>query len=500
MTGQSFDGEKCADCSVAPVFLGFAVLVTVLAVFVVQLKSLGNVSVRARLGWMSSMQQSLGLVLTTAQTLSLLGQLGLLGQNAQRDELPDMHPGSGQFQEALDGTGNRQSPKSAFGEALLDMLVLKPSMLQPECFVGYDPVAHYGFSVGMLFFFAFLFVCFAAVVKILRRQSDGAHLIRVGLSIIRLAFIPIVLNSALVLQAYSHPGDSNGSSSLTDYPSVLVGSEEHYYLLTLSAAVLCLMVLPFLSVCLLGAMWGPQSLGKARFEQVFLFMLQRFRPRVWWFEIGQILCNLVLAFAPLISADDPQGQCLFLLAISVINLACLCTLRPWKSKELNLLNISILIMLIFVLITRLASLPTSLHIKMYEQSMTMVLWSLVSLIMLGCVLISSAPMISKATHRFRHRSSYFQQVDSLALAGACLRVAKPGADKEHLNTLLEHLDYFEVVQWLRVLTLMNNITDAGATPTPEPDEDYNSQLESSFAAAKDLEQELDENELLDFTV
>eukprot|EP00931_Biecheleriopsis_adriatica_P020417 TRINITY_DN13651_c0_g2_i2.p1 TRINITY_DN13651_c0_g2~~TRINITY_DN13651_c0_g2_i2.p1 ORF type:complete len:500 (+),score=76.74 TRINITY_DN13651_c0_g2_i2:958-2457(+) len=463
--------------------------VSVVAGIAIQFKLLSKVSVKARLQWRNAIPQSFGLALATVQTISLLNQLGLLGREASRDQ------DSIDMQDHTTGAGEEHSGMTGLGEAFLDSLMLKPSMLSPPCFVGYDPVAEYGFRIGMFFSFGIIFGCFAAVAKLRRWQSDDYHSVRVGLSSIRLAFIPIILNCSLVLQSYSHPKDSNGSGSLTDYPTVLVGSDQHFALLVLSAVMLISVAVPFISVCLWGAMQGLQKLGKVRFEQVFLFMLQRFQPSLWWFETFLILNNLVLAFAPVVSADDPQGQCLFVLATFLVSMVFTCTFRPWKSQELNILNIVILLMFVLTLLARLASLPTSLHIESYYTCMSAAVWLLVACMVLGCVATASAPVLSKATNVFGRPVSYFQQPDGLVLAAACQDAAKEAADKERFQECLDGLGYYDAVHLLQLLVCVQKACAGGANCNQKPGKMNDARLASEPSAFTDLNQKLDQNEL-----
>mmetsp|Transcript_151963 Transcript_151963/g.487788 ORF Transcript_151963/g.487788 Transcript_151963/m.487788 type:complete len:256 (-) Transcript_151963:214-981(-) len=89
------------------------------------------------------------------------------------------------------------------------------------------------------------------------------------------------------------------------------------------------------------------------------FLVYRFRPDVWWWGSVFNVRQLLLAFAPMVQPDDPNTQLIFVSIVLQVYLALVCIFWPWKTHEINVLDILSSVLLLTVVITVNSFMPPS---------------------------------------------------------------------------------------------------------------------------------------------
>jgi len=110
---------------------------------------------------------------------------------------------------------------------------------------------------------------------------------------------------------------------------------------------LVLVVFPFIAVGLWATYkaWAYASSALESLDKqekhlaYFRYIFFRFRPDVFWWSIPLNFRQLLLAFAPTLAPNDPSAQVLYVVFILVAYVAATCAFWPWKSHELNVLDI-----------------------------------------------------------------------------------------------------------------------------------------------------------------
>merc|ERR1711988_1817564 len=72
----------------------------------------------------------------------------------------------------------------------------------------------------------------------------------------------------------------------------------------------------------------------------FRFLCGMFRPDVWWWGSVFSVRQVLLAIAPSIAVDDPNVQVVYVITVLVIYIGLVCSYRPWRASELNILDAS----------------------------------------------------------------------------------------------------------------------------------------------------------------
>merc|ERR1719482_240928 len=102
---------------------------------------------------------------------------------------------------------------------------------------------------------------------------------------------------------------------------------------------------------------------------MFQFLLHRFRPGCWWWGNVVLLRQLLLAFAPVLPADEPHAQ--------AVNVSCVLSFysvfasnsNPWKSRLLNFLDLVQCLGLFTFIASATSFMETSKREGFYEMIM-----------------------------------------------------------------------------------------------------------------------------------
>ncbi len=139
----------------------------------------------------------------------------------------------------------------------------------------------------------------------------------------------ILLCSAVLapFDCVSHP---NGASTMRSATDVLCNLKDDHLSLSLSAALLTLLPIAFVSICTyIVFIELPKRIRQmdVRFIRSCSFLFFRFRPGTEGFSIFLLIRNVIVAMAPVLPSTD--GGCFVIVCVLCSNLCLSAMLKPW---------------------------------------------------------------------------------------------------------------------------------------------------------------------------
>eukprot|EP00747_Dinoflagellata_sp_TGD_P048057 gnl/TRDRNA2_/TRDRNA2_145378_c1_seq1.p1 gnl/TRDRNA2_/TRDRNA2_145378_c1~~gnl/TRDRNA2_/TRDRNA2_145378_c1_seq1.p1 ORF type:complete len:372 (+),score=24.54 gnl/TRDRNA2_/TRDRNA2_145378_c1_seq1:87-1118(+) len=126
-----------------------------------------------------------------------------------------------------------------------------------------------------------------------------------------------------------------------------------------------LLMVGFVFPYVAGTLWANcavRSKGHTEMQahiERFQFLLYRYRPDVWWWGIVFNIRQTLLAFSPMVTPDDPSSQVIYVICVIIMYLALVSTFWPWKTIEVNLLDIASICVLAVMIVTVGSFIPES---------------------------------------------------------------------------------------------------------------------------------------------
>jgi hypothetical protein len=168
-------------------------------------------------------------------------------------------------------------------------------------------------------------------------------------------FVGIAVLATQPFQCYSHP-EVLGSSSIAMYPEVICWRSDHGRILGVAVGAFCTFVMPFVGACAWAMIYTRHGIVKndIRFLVRFRFLILRYRPeRTWWG--GVFLMRLTMyAFAPIIPADFPHLQLMYLATVSIAYLLLECYFWPWKHHAFSVFDCVVGYLLVLLMLAAFA--------------------------------------------------------------------------------------------------------------------------------------------------
>lgn len=253
------------------------------------------------------------------------------------------------------------SVASPFGEDL--------GVFGVQCVLGHDPLVSFFLNACIpAFIVLFVYTCHM-LSKMLPRISHRLEKWNTSKTWNTLGTIYLVLFITMLtvccrpLSMYEHP---NGQMSVVMYPTVLVGSRDHWLQLAVSLAVFLFMLLPFA----VGSVYGEYVAGAhTQSDRMtmhvrtvlgdnhlvrFRFLFYRFRPAALWWGSVLLLRQSLLALAPSIPASYPHLQVGCASGVLIVYGVSASAILPWKSSILNTLDVCQSVCLSIFLLTSTA--------------------------------------------------------------------------------------------------------------------------------------------------
>jgi len=204
-------------------------------------------------------------------------------------------------------------------------------------------------------------------------------------------FIILATTVSVPFVCYSHP---NGEASVIRYPWVLCGSSDQSPLVIISILQLVLFLLPYISLCVYsnqqvvkiqGQHAGVRGLAglvlgrsPTDVQTRFRFLMYRFRPDRWWWGNVFMTRQVLLAFSPLVPANDPHAQALAVCIILVVYAVYAGSYWPWKANVLNMLDITHCVVLAFFVVCGTAFMDKSESTEGYSVIMIVCFTTVIS--------------------------------------------------------------------------------------------------------------------------
>jgi len=150
------------------------------------------------------------------------------------------------------------------------------------------------------------------------------HLLQEGyITMSNIAFVPF--------SCFSHP---YGGESLLTTTNILCGSGDHAFM-QVYGVILGLLCTAFLVGCSYCAWKAPSWSSKPERMACIRFLIDRFRPDVWWFGIILLVRGPILSMPGIVAANVPGLQMTGLLGIMLISVLIQVRFLPWNAPLVN---------------------------------------------------------------------------------------------------------------------------------------------------------------------
>lgn len=160
-----------------------------------------------------------------------------------------------------------------------------------------------------------------------------------------IAFIPF--------SCFKHP---NGSESLLTATNILCGSTEHRNMQAFGT-ILGLLCMVFLALCSYAALKAPYWSNYPVRMSCIRFLVDRFRPDVWWYGIILLIRGPLLSMPAIIAANLPGLQMTGLMGIMLISVLIQVRFLPWSAPLANVADAASCSLLLILLSIGIARLP-----------------------------------------------------------------------------------------------------------------------------------------------
>merc|ERR1719421_2675777 len=117
---------------------------------------------------------------------------------------------------------------------------------------------------------------------------------------------------------------------------------------------------------LVACIQAPSHWMDVAFRERWKFMLQRWRPDVYYWGSVVMTRNLLVAFAGIISME-PGVQLKYVICVVMLTFAATGAYSPWRAPMLNHYDVSSCIVLCFIGIFGLSFLALELEINLHER-------------------------------------------------------------------------------------------------------------------------------------
>mmetsp|Transcript_74447 Transcript_74447/g.170758 ORF Transcript_74447/g.170758 Transcript_74447/m.170758 type:complete len:389 (+) Transcript_74447:3-1169(+) len=170
-------------------------------------------------------------------------------------------------------------------------------------------------------------------------------------------YITVVATVTMPFQCKMQP---SGQTTLTNHPDVTCGEGQHNGMLVQGSLFTCIYGVGWLAVTLWANRVAPRrSSASPAFLVVFRFLFFRFRADRWYWGAILLVRNLILSFVPVTTPDDSHAQMVLLSTVLLVGLAPQAALWPWKSNELNVVDMTLVCLAITTVACAAVSAPRS---------------------------------------------------------------------------------------------------------------------------------------------
>eukprot|EP00913_Durusdinium_trenchii_P003102 g2866.t1 len=203
-----------------------------------------------------------------------------------------------------------------------------------------------------------------------------------------MSFTTLASVGLIPFMCYEHP---TGDFSVLKHPNILCGSGEHQSMQVVGALVMTVATL-FCAYCFWGALVAPTYSGRDRL-MTFYFLINRFRPDVWWFGLMLLIRSAFVSLPAVIAANEPGLLVMLMLCVQQIYFSLLLWFLPWKAPVLNLADGFISGLLVVLLASCLEERRCSLRLLRAvwdverDPSLSSTIRTVVAFGIIGCLLL-----------------------------------------------------------------------------------------------------------------
>ncbi|CAK9008661.1 unnamed protein product [Durusdinium trenchii] len=190
-----------------------------------------------------------------------------------------------------------------------------------------------------------------------------------------MSFTTLASVGLIPFMCYEHP---TGDFSVLKHPNILCGSGEHQSMQVVGALVMTVATL-FCAYCFWGALVAPTYSGRDRL-MTFYFLINRFRPDVWWFGLMLLIRSAFVSLPAVIAANEPGLLVMLMLCVQQIYFSLLLWFLPWKAPVLNLADGFISGLLVVLLASCLEDVER-------DPSLSSTIRTVVAFGIIGCLLL-----------------------------------------------------------------------------------------------------------------
>merc|ERR1719265_473833 len=160
----------------------------------------------------------------------------------------------------------------------------------------------------------------------------GTMLVILFLSFTTVGFGPFV--------CIAHPAEEVGTT-MQMYPHIRCWDDEHVGMVVIGLLVLLSQVasLCFIAyACYILPKYSVNMQHRADFMVSVKFVYGNYRADVWYYSMLMLMRNLVTAFVPVISPNDPSVQLAIMTQSLILSFALHCYLWPWHTPLCNAMD------------------------------------------------------------------------------------------------------------------------------------------------------------------
>jgi len=295
------------------------------------------------------------------------------------------------------------------------------------------------------------------VVRFLKQRMDGNHLFSCYGSVMEVFFIGIAAQSFALFHCYEHP---NGKESLHVAPGILCDSSERNSLIVV-AVIAIIVYVGFGSVLLTWVLiQAPWNFQRACFRTRWRFLLNKYRPNIWWWSAVVLCRSLALNLCVVVLSVAAHQLIWISIALGTYGIFAY-SMQPWLHMHANRMDSLICAILLSVTMAmlRFAANPV-------DQDQVHDLAETVSNVVQALTFLPCGPLVLVIiTFAYWHLQPRRRKtiIDSMVLDLQSMCQVLVNADTEKISYVLSVLGEYDrhVMQGLLDLLVSEGIGDHG---------------------------------------
>lgn len=157
-------------------------------------------------------------------------------------------------------------------------------------------------------------------------------------AIMQALFTAVAANGVKPMVCYDHP---MGDTSIAQFPQILCSMAERQFMASIGICMIGFEVFFYSGSCM-AAMMAPKLVSaqgiNGQYMLTFRWLIQRFRPDVWWWGCALLPRGLCVSLIPALVPNDSYLQILFALMLLLSYMFACIRFWPWRIPVMNVVD------------------------------------------------------------------------------------------------------------------------------------------------------------------